>query len=72
MALRFGERYYRLAEIVAPAGPEARWTYHLEAWPDGEVFRRIVDYEQDCAERAAVQAGKLSSKLQRWISGKKE
>ncbi len=72
MALRFGERYYRLQDIHAPGASTARWTYRFVFWPEGEVFRRIVDYEQDCAERSEAEARRLSSRLSKWISGRKE
>ena len=62
MALRFEERYYRLVELAAPAAHGERWTYRFAAWTEGEVFRRLVDYEQDRAERAQNR-GRLS----RWL-----
>jgi hypothetical protein len=62
MALRFEERYYRLVEVSSPAGHGGRWTYRFAPWPDGEVFRRLVDYEQDLAAQAAGR-GRLS----RWL-----
>jgi serine/threonine-protein kinase len=64
MALRFEERYYRLVEVAAPAGQGGRWAYRFAAWPDGEVFRRLVDYEQDRAARAQSR-GRLSRWLRR-------
>ena len=30
------------------------WSYGFAPWPQGEVFRRLVDYEEDRAARAAV------------------
>ena len=70
MALRFEERYYRLLRIDPPA-PGAAWTYRFGTWPEGEVFRRLVDYDQDCAERAEASARRLSAKLSKWIPGRK-
>jgi serine/threonine protein kinase len=72
MALRYGERYYRLGEMSAPSDASGRWSYRFEFWPEGEVFRRIVDYEQDCAERAESQARRFGARLQKWISGRKD
>jgi len=72
MALRYGERYYRLGEVSAPSDESGRWSYRFEFWPEGEVFRRIVDYEQDCAERAESQARRFGARLQKWISGRKD
>jgi len=68
MALCFGGRYHKLVEILPPGDDSPRWTYRFGFWPEGEVFRRLVDYEEDCAARAA--AGRPST-LQRWLSGKK-
>jgi serine/threonine protein kinase len=51
LALRFEERYHKLAAVTPPPGPGARWTYRFTPWPEGEVFRRLLDYEEDSAER---------------------
>jgi serine/threonine-protein kinase len=72
MALRFEERYYRLDRVDAPAGADARWTYRFADWPAEVVFRRLVDYEQDCAERAAARGASLSGRFQKWISKRSE
>ena len=67
MAIRIEERYYRLDAVQAPSGDSRRWTYRFGAWPEGSVFRRLVDYDQDCAERSATSAQGLGSKLTRWM-----
>jgi serine/threonine protein kinase len=67
MAFRMEERYYRLDAVQAPSGESRRWTYRFAPWPEGLVFRRLVDYDQDCAERSAPSAGGLGSKLARWM-----
>jgi hypothetical protein len=70
MAFRLEERYYRLDTVQAPSGDSRRWTYRFAAWPEGSVFRRLVDYEQDCAERANAHGqGGLGAKLSRWMKG---
>ena len=66
MALRMEERYYRLDAVQAPSGDSRRWTYRFSTWPEGSVFRRLVDYDQDCAERSATVPG-LGSRLTRWM-----
>jgi serine/threonine-protein kinase len=68
MALRFEERYYRLVDVKAPGSGGAPWTYRFVAWPEGEVFRRLVDYEQDLAEREEAESKRLSGRLSRWLS----
>jgi len=69
MALRFRERFYKLEEIVPPAGRAGTWRYRFSSFPESEILRRPVDYEQDCAERAAESGRSFSSKLRRWIPG---
>jgi len=41
------------------------------AWPEGEVFRRLVDYEQDLAAREEEASRKLAGRLSRWL-GRRE
>ena len=69
MALRFEERYYRLAGIRPPESRSGAWTYLLAPWTEGQVFRRVVDYDQDCAARAEARG--LRGRLTRWL-GKPE
>jgi hypothetical protein len=61
------ERYYRLMDVQAPASAEAPWAYRFQAWPEGEVFRRLVDYEPDLAARAEADAKRLSGRLTRLL-----
>ena len=67
MALRFEDRHYRLVDARAPASSGAPWTYRFTAWPEGEVFRRLVDYEQDQSAREEQAEKGLSSRLSRWL-----
>jgi serine/threonine protein kinase len=69
MAFRMEDRYYRLDAVQAPAGDSRRWTYRFAAWPEGLVFRRLVDYEQDSASRGGPTGQGLGSKLTRWMKG---
>ena len=71
MTLRFEDRYYRLVGAQAPSSEGAPWTYRFASWPEGEIFRRLVDYEQDLASREAAAAKKLSGRLSRWL-GRRE
>lgn len=52
MALSYEGRFYRLDSVETPPVGSGRWTYRFSLWPEGLVFRRLVDYEQDCAARA--------------------
>ena len=45
MALRFEGRTYRLVRVDPPPGAKGRWTYRFVPWPEGELMRRLVDYE---------------------------
>jgi hypothetical protein len=69
MALRFDERYYRLSGIRPPEARTGEWTYLFAPWTEGEVFCRLVDYEQDCAARAQADAKGLKGRLSRWLGG---
>ena len=71
MALRFEERYYRLVGAQAPPSGGAPWTYRFAAWPEGEVFRRLVDYGQDLAAREEAASKRLAGRLSRWL-GRRE
>lgn len=67
MALRFEDRYYRLSGIRAPDPRGDTWSYLFVPWTEGEVFRRLVDYDQDCAERGRAEAASLKGRLGRWL-----
>jgi hypothetical protein len=41
------------------------------SWPEGEIFRRLVDYEQDHASREAASSKTLTDRLSRWL-GRRE
>jgi serine/threonine protein kinase len=71
MALRFSERFYRLDRIDSPPERGGRWTYRFAEWPSEVVFRRLVDYESDAAQRAS-KPPPLASRLTRFLSGRKE
>jgi hypothetical protein len=51
----------------APSSAGARWMYRFVGWPEGEVFRRLVDYEQDLGERREAGARSLTNRLSRWL-----
>lgn len=67
MALRFSNRHYKLREIISPAGAAAQWIYRFAFWPQAEVFRRLIDYNEDCVLQEAALKRSLSSKFQNWI-----
>ena len=52
MALRFEERFFRLERVDRPADRGGRFAYRFTAWPAEQIFRKLVDYEQDAAARA--------------------
>ncbi|HUG53755.1 MAG TPA: serine/threonine-protein kinase [Vicinamibacteria bacterium] len=71
MALRFEDRYFHLAEVAPPDKPGGRWTYRFGSWPDGVIFRRLVDYEQDWRDRRKTSEDRVGSRLKRWITGRR-
>jgi serine/threonine protein kinase len=71
MALRYGDRYFRLEQSAAPTGDGA-WTYRFSFWPEEQILRKIVDYEQDWRDRAAAAENRLSARVQKWISRRRE
>lgn len=48
MALQFDGRFYKLADVRS-TGP--KWFYRFHWWPDEQILRKVIDYEQDAAER---------------------
>ena len=62
MTLQFEDRYYRLDDIVYRG---QKWIYHFTHWPDGKIFRKVIDYSQDAAERTQR---KFGDKLKQWFS----
>jgi len=44
MALFYAERFYELASLERPAAGGGRWIYRFVDWPEGRVFRNMVDY----------------------------
>jgi serine/threonine protein kinase len=65
LGLRFEDHFYRLEEIDPPSRSSALWMYRFSPWPEGEVFRRLVDYDRDAAEtRMREHAGRG---LSRWL-----
>lgn len=68
MALLFDGRYYRLDEILPPVHDEG-WIYQLIFWDSSQIFRMVVDYASDCAERKTRQDGLLSTKFRRFFGG---
>ena len=48
MALQFDGRFYRLADVRSTG---AKWFYRFQWWPDEQILRKVIDYEQDAAER---------------------
>jgi serine/threonine protein kinase len=48
MALKFDERFYKLADVRSTG---SKWFYRFHWWPDEQILRKVIDYEQDAAER---------------------
>jgi hypothetical protein len=67
-----GPRHYRLEEVEAPGPRSGAWTYRFSPWPEGHVFRRLVDYARDAEDRRLAHEATLSSRLSRWLNRKPE
>lgn len=48
MALQFDGRFYRLADVRSMSG---KWFYRFQWWPDEQILRKVIDYDQDAEER---------------------
>jgi serine/threonine protein kinase len=57
MALRFAENFYRLQEIIPPGAKGPRWQYQFSKWPEQEILRRLVDYDEYHVETPAGKQG---------------
>ncbi len=68
MALLFETRHYRLVEAVPAMAARERWLYRFVFWPPDAVFRGLVDYAADAAERKAREDGQVVNRLKRWLS----
>ncbi|HUP49914.1 MAG TPA: serine/threonine-protein kinase [Thermoanaerobaculia bacterium] len=66
MALFFDGRHYCLEEIGFTRAGGERWIYRFSHWPAEQIFRKMIDYEQDVAERHV--ASGLGARLRRWFS----
>jgi serine/threonine protein kinase len=54
VAIRLGERFYKVVRSSVAGTSTHPFVYVLEAWPDSEVLRKILDYE---ASVTAAQPG---------------
>ena len=45
-ALRFGERFYKLVRSTVAGASTHPFVYTFESWPDAEVLRRVLEYEE--------------------------
>jgi serine/threonine protein kinase len=52
IVLRYYDRYYKLESVLPPGSPEPRWAYQFRHLLQTEVIRTLVDYREDCAQRA--------------------
>lgn len=66
MALIFEGRSYRLEQVTLQEESVSRpWLWSFRAWPDEEIFRRIVDYDESSAEHAT--RASWTQRLRRWL-----
>jgi serine/threonine protein kinase len=53
MPLRFSENFYKLQEIIPSGVKGPRWYYHFSKWPEEEILRGLIDYDQHHSETAS-------------------
>ena len=53
MALYYKDSFYRNRSITPPSGEDPCWGYAFDLWPEGEVMRRVVDYEAEATIQEA-------------------
>ncbi len=64
MALFYAERFYELSEIQRQDAQRPTWTYRFSDWPEGRIFRQMVDYRA-FAERPPSLMDRLKQRLTR-------
>jgi len=62
MALFYAEHFYELSQIERAAADRPRWTYRFAEWPEGRIFRQMVDYKA-MSERPASLFDRLKRRL---------
>ncbi|HUO85071.1 MAG TPA: serine/threonine-protein kinase [Thermoanaerobaculia bacterium] len=66
MALVFEGRPYKLEQVVLDqSGGSRPWIWSFSTWPDEEIFRRIVDYDEAASGRP--KQGGIAGKLRGWL-----
>lgn len=65
VALRYNDRLYQLQDVVQPGadGKTQRYQYRFIYWPEQEVVRRIIDYDQDLQKQPPPEKKSFWSKL---------
>jgi serine/threonine protein kinase len=52
MPLRFSSNFYKLDEIVPSGVKGPRWFYNFTKWPEEQILRGLIDYDQDSESEA--------------------
>ncbi len=66
MALQFEERFLRLDRIQEVG---RHWEYRFGRWPEGEIFRKLVDFEQEVLSAGSEGKASLGSLFKGWLKG---
>jgi serine/threonine protein kinase len=64
MALDFNGRYYRLDDFETD-GARERWTYRFSLWPQEQIFRKLVNYDEDL--QMQIEKPTLAKKMRGWF-----
>lgn len=62
MTLEFNTRYYRLDDIAVE---NERWIYRFSMWPMEQIFRKLVNYEDDLVTQ--IEKPTLAKKVRQWF-----
>lgn len=65
MALRYGDRYYRLDDLEVSA---KQCEYRFSLWPDEEILRKVVDYDEVIATDVEKEKSRLGSRFKKLFS----
>jgi serine/threonine protein kinase len=65
MALRYGERYYRLDDCEKRGD---QWEYRFAPWPEESILRKVVDYDEAIAADVEKRERSLGRKIRKLFS----
>ena len=64
MALHFEDSFLELIEVREVRG---RWEYRFAQWPHEEVFRKLVDFDDEVRSSESEKKSSFGSRLKNWF-----